>query len=172
MIINFIIEIQGKNKSERNIIIQEFIKKIIEKQIQTNSTQSNSSNESNETREDKIVGENNNFNNNVNNINNSNNNNINQNRPVNLKQNQISAKFSENLWKGMRGNSVLRLQELLATDPTLYPAGITSGFYGFLTQQAVQRFQLRYNVVSSPRSPGYGVVGPRTRAMLERVFGG
>lgn len=38
----------------------------------------------------------------------------------------------------------------------------------------MQRFQKKYNIVSSgtPETTGYGLVGPKTRAKLNEVFGG
>ena len=53
-------------------------------------------------------------------------------------------------------------------DPALYPEATLSGYYGALTQAAVQRWQLKYNIVGSgtPASTGYGVVGPRTAAAI------
>lgn len=59
-------------------------------------------------------------------------------------------------------------------DAELYPEGIISGFFGSLTQKAVQRFQVKHGIVSSgtPGTTGYGHVGPKTRATLASVYGG
>jgi hypothetical protein len=56
----------------------------------------------------------------------------------------------------------------LAQDPSVYPEGTVSGYFGALTEKAVQRWQAKYNVVSSgsPATTGYGVVGPRTAAAI------
>ena len=72
------------------------------------------------------------------------------------------------LKSGVSGDDVLRLQQFLARDPSIYPEGIVSGYYGALTQAAVQRWQVKYNIVSSgtPATTGYGVVGPRTAAAI------
>ncbi len=72
------------------------------------------------------------------------------------------------LKKGATGADVTRLQQFLAGDPSVYPEGIVSGYYGALTEKAVQRWQAKYNVVSSgtPETTGYGVVGPRTAAAI------
>ncbi len=69
---------------------------------------------------------------------------------------------------GATGDDVIRLQQFLAQNPSIYPEGSVSGFYGALTEAAVQRWQARFNVVSSgtPDSTGYGVVGPRTAALM------
>ncbi|MEK7505035.1 MAG: PKD domain-containing protein [Patescibacteria group bacterium] len=75
---------------------------------------------------------------------------------------------------GMRDNSqVLLLQRLLAKDPAIYPEGIVSGFYGPLTRAAVQRFQLRYGILTSNSDPDLlGFAGPITRAKINQVLGG
>jgi plastocyanin len=69
---------------------------------------------------------------------------------------------------GSSGTDVSRLQVFLAQDPTVYPEGTVSGYYGALTQAAVQRWQAKYNIVSSgtPASTGWGVVGPRTATAI------
>lgn len=72
------------------------------------------------------------------------------------------------LKKGSSGDDVTRLQQFLALDATVYPEGTVSGYYGGLTEKAVQRWQAKYNIVSSgtAASTGYGVVGPRTAAAI------
>jgi plastocyanin/peptidoglycan hydrolase-like protein with peptidoglycan-binding domain len=72
------------------------------------------------------------------------------------------------LKKGSTGDDVTRLQQFLARDTTVYPEGTVTGYYGALTEKAVQRWQTKYNIVSSgsPESTGYGVVGPRTAAAI------
>ncbi len=69
---------------------------------------------------------------------------------------------------GMSGDDVLRLQQFLARDPSIYPEAILSGYFGVNTQRAVQRWQTKYNIVSSgsPSTTGYGVAGPRTAAAI------
>ncbi len=72
------------------------------------------------------------------------------------------------LKRGVSGDDVRRLQQFLARDTSIYPEAIVSGYYGALTEKAVQRWQVKYNIVSSgtPESTGYGVVGPRTAAAV------
>jgi PKD repeat protein len=69
---------------------------------------------------------------------------------------------------GSTGSDVSRLQQFLARDPSVYPEGTVSGYFGALTQAAVQRWQVKYNIVSSgtPETTGYGQVGPRTAAAM------
>ncbi len=76
---------------------------------------------------------------------------------------------------GASGIGVSQLQEFLARDPSVYPEGKVTGYYGALTQSAVQRFQAKNDIVSSgtPSSTGYGKVGPQTaRAILAQCGGG
>lgn len=74
---------------------------------------------------------------------------------------------------GSRSTRVSDLQRMLATDHTLYPEGLITGYYGKATEQAVKRFQSKYGIVSSgtPASTGYGAVGPKTNAKLHEVLG-
>ncbi len=86
---------------------------------------------------------------------------------------ELQAVFTYPLMRGVRGNAVTRLQELLSEDRTLYPEGSITGYFGPLTERAVQRFQKKYGIVVSgnPSTTGYGRVGPATRAKLIEVFG-
>ncbi len=74
----------------------------------------------------------------------------------------VSLKF------GSTGDDVSRLQRFLATDSSVYPEGTVSGYFGARTEAAVQRWQVKNNIVSSgtPGTTGFGVVGPRTAAAM------
>jgi len=76
--------------------------------------------------------------------------------------------IGRSLKRGASGDDVKRLQQFLARDSSIYPEGLATGYYGALTEAAVKRWQVRYNIVSSgtPESTGYGVVGPRTAAAI------
>src|SRR3989344_5258877 len=65
---------------------------------------------------------------------------------------------------------VTKLQQFLAKDPSIYPEGRITGYFGPATEKAVQRWQARNGVVSSgsPDSTGYGYVGPKTRSAFAR----
>ncbi len=73
--------------------------------------------------------------------------------------------ISGTLSRGMENASVTNLQAYLAKDPSVYPEAIVSGYYGVLTERAVQRYQSAQGIVSSgsPEATGWGLVGPRTR---------
>jgi len=49
----------------------------------------------------------------------------------------------EKLQYGQRNELVRKLQEVLAESPEIYPQGLTTGYYGDLTKQAVARLQHR-----------------------------
>lgn len=78
--------------------------------------------------------------------------------------------LSTDLSRGDENTEVEKLQKFLAKDPRVYPEGIVSGYYGRLTELAVQRYQCAQGIVctGTAQSTGYGVAGPKTRATLKR----
>ena len=76
--------------------------------------------------------------------------------------------FTRTLKRGTKGSDVSALQKLLKKDSSIYPEGIVNGSFGPATERAVQRFQKKFNLVSSgtPQTTGYGAVGPKTRAYI------
>lgn len=85
--------------------------------------------------------------------------------------NILCPQFARSLAFGSRGEQVSALQTYLSGDPALYPEGLITGYFGKLTEKAVQRFQAKYDVVlsGSPATTGYGVFGPKTRAKFKEV---
>jgi len=77
---------------------------------------------------------------------------------------ETRAEIRENLRKGMQHEDVREIQEILATDPSVYPEGITSGYFGRLTEQAISRFQERFGLTVT------GTLTEETRAYLERLI--
>ena len=75
--------------------------------------------------------------------------------------------LTRDLSLGSRGDDVRDLQRFLISHGDL-PAGNDTGYFGPLTQQAVQAFQRTQNIVSSgtSASTGFGAVGPRTRVAI------
>ncbi|OIO33252.1 MAG: hypothetical protein COZ49_03175 [Candidatus Yonathbacteria bacterium CG_4_10_14_3_um_filter_47_65] len=74
------------------------------------------------------------------------------------------------------GGEVSILQEFLARDTSIYPEGLITGFFGALTEKAVQRWQIARDVVpadnpGTPATTGYGVVGPDTRSSIRIASG-
>lgn len=84
-----------------------------------------------------------------------------------------NAAITTSLDLGSTGAQVTELQTYLASRPNLYPEGLVTGYFGVLTEAAVQRFQQSEGIVSSgtPASTGYGRVGPTTRARLNLLMG-
>lgn len=74
---------------------------------------------------------------------------------------------------GSRGSDVVELQQFLIAQNMLAD-DLATGYFGELTQAAVQTWQSTNGVVSSgtPDTTGYGRVGPKTRAAMESVCGG
>ncbi|MES2087550.1 MAG: peptidoglycan-binding protein [Patescibacteria group bacterium] len=77
-----------------------------------------------------------------------------------------AAVLNRQLDIGMSGSDVSALQLFLAKDPSLYPQGIVSGYFGALTSAAVANFQTRNGIAS------VGRVGPVTLAALNAQMGG
>lgn len=50
------------------------------------------------------------------------------------------------LREGMRGEDVEKLQEVLATDSSVYPEGLVTGYFGPLTKAAVRRFRMEHDL--------------------------
>ena len=71
-----------------------------------------------------------------------------------------ASTLTRQLEKGMIGQDVSDLQTFLAKDATIYPQGLVTGYFGFLTKSAVSNFQSR-NGISS-----VGRVGPITLAAI------
>lgn len=78
--------------------------------------------------------------------------------------------LTRNLSFGSRGSDVVQLQQFLISQ-NLLAAGSDSGYFGRLTQSAVQKFQCRLmNLCSgSPSTNGHGATGPKTRASVLRA---
>lgn len=76
--------------------------------------------------------------------------------------------FAKTLFRGSKGTDVSKLQEFLKKDSALYPEGLVTGFFGPATERAVQKFQIKYGVVTSgnAKTTGFGAVGPKTRKAL------
>ena len=86
---------------------------------------------------------------------------------------QTTLRYTQNLYFGIKDSSVTTLQTDLASDSSIYPEKLITGYFGALTQKAVQRFQAKYGIVNSgtPLTTGYGRVGPKTRAKLNELYG-
>ena len=80
-----------------------------------------------------------------------------------------------NLYFGMQSPEVSCLQEFLKSQGSeIYPEGLTTGYFGVLTQAAVIRFQEKYaSEILTPLGldKGTGLVGSATRAKINEILG-
>ncbi len=78
-----------------------------------------------------------------------------------------AAAISMALYYGLRNSQVSALQAILIQKGFL-GAQYATGFFGSLTEKAVQQFQCAQNIVCSggPATTGWGTVGPKTRKAL------
>lgn len=77
---------------------------------------------------------------------------------------QSVVTLTRQLQVGSTGSDVSALQTFLAGDPTIYPQGLVTGYYGALTKAAVARFQTRNGI-----SP-VGRVGPATLPVINAAI--
>lgn len=77
--------------------------------------------------------------------------------------------IARNISRGSRGSDVLALQNYFISIGVLGSTSAT-GYFGPLTEGAVQEWQASHGIVSNGTvlTTGYGFVGPRTRAALAR----
>lgn len=76
--------------------------------------------------------------------------------------------FSRTLSRGASGSDVQALQSFLVSR-NLLSADSVSGYFGPMTEQAVQNWQSSAGIISSGNaSTGFGVLGPRTRTTLSQ----
>ncbi len=88
--------------------------------------------------------------------------------PSNTNSTPTKNTFTKNLARGSQGIEVRALQELLKKDKAIYPEGIVNSMFGPATERAVKRFQTKNNI-GNAGTPGYGGVGPKTRALLNSL---
>ncbi len=90
-----------------------------------------------------------------------------RNAPSSFACTQFTRDLRRNSKDSTTGGDVSRLQRFLIEDGVSYPEALVTGTFGPSTERAVQRWQVRRNIVSSGK--GYGVVGPATRAAMNRA---
>ena len=77
---------------------------------------------------------------------------------------EISAVLKENITEGTDDADVKRIQEILATDSTIYPEGKVTGYFGPLTKEAIKRFQVRHELEVT------GTIDEATHDLLEEYL--
>jgi len=86
----------------------------------------------------------------------------------------LCQEFKENLYYGLKGDSVSCLQQFLRTQEGVYPEGLVTGNFFTLTINAVIRFQEKYfSEILAPLDleRGTGFVGSSTRSKLNELLG-
>lgn len=84
-------------------------------------------------------------------------------------QPSIAGFLTASLSYGSRDSQVKILQSILVAHGYL-AANLTTGFFGNLTLQAVQKFQCDHAIACSGAA-GWGIVGPKTRTALNALAG-
>lgn len=79
-------------------------------------------------------------------------------------QNEVHDAIKDGLQEGMSDEDIKKVQELLASDRTIYPEGITSGYFGPLTRHALMRFQERHDLEATGR------LDADTRTLIEEYL--
>ena len=77
-----------------------------------------------------------------------------------------AATLYRELQLGMSGSDVSSLQTFLASDPSVYPQGLVTGYFGSLTQAAVRKFQANNGIAT------VGRVGPQTLVAINAQMSG
>lgn len=77
---------------------------------------------------------------------------------------EVKSTLKAGLSEGMSDADVAKLQELLATDPTIYPEGKKTGYFGPLTRDAIKRFQARHELEVT------GKIDEETHGLLEEYL--
>ena len=72
--------------------------------------------------------------------------------------------FIEPVVYGVTNDSVLFLQTILATDFSIYPSGLTTGYFGSMTADGLKKFQAKYKL------PVTGTFTPETKDVLNSVL--
>lgn len=75
-----------------------------------------------------------------------------------------SLQLTRSLSLGMTSDDIKILQQMLASDPTIYPEGKITGYFGSLTEKAVKKFQKKHGIEQ------LGNVGPKTLAKINALL--
>ena len=77
---------------------------------------------------------------------------------------EVRSELKDGLKEGMTDEDIKKVQELLATDPTIYPKGLVTGYYGPMTKEAILKFQARHELRTT------GEVDAETKALILEYF--
>ncbi|MDO8514798.1 MAG: peptidoglycan-binding protein [bacterium] len=82
----------------------------------------------------------------------------------------ICFDFRRDLHSGDDGDDVRELQRTLSSDPSIFPPGLITGFFGHRTEEALKKFQRKFGIFTVG-STTTGYFGPRSRALLKENCG-
>src|SRR3989344_2101978 len=85
---------------------------------------------------------------------------------------QKAIEFTRDLSLGIENEEVKNLQEFLSQYSDIYPEAKVTGYFGYMTRNAIKRFQEKYaDDILKPLglSEGTGYVGTATRAKLNEL---
>lgn len=69
---------------------------------------------------------------------------------------QDTLKDIRDLRRGMTSEEIKAIQQILASDPDIYPEGIISGYYGLLTEKALKRFREKHGIKDEDKEDRIG----------------
>jgi peptidoglycan hydrolase-like protein with peptidoglycan-binding domain/3D (Asp-Asp-Asp) domain-containing protein len=81
---------------------------------------------------------------------------------------EVKGVFHESLSLNDRGKEVVKLQNVLA-EHGYFPKGLSTGYFGGKTKDALIQFQLNKGVITKATGLGAGRLGPKTRAVLNAL---
>lgn len=79
----------------------------------------------------------------------------------------VTAEIKElrgDIKEGMTDADIKTIQELLASDPTIYPRGLVTGYFGPMTKEAVMKFQAKNGLEVT------GEIDTETRAAMDAII--
>ncbi len=85
-------------------------------------------------------------------------------KQLSVLQGQVQEVLKAGIVEGTSDDDVKKIQELLSTDPAIYPEGKVTGFFGPLTREALKRFQVRHELEVT------GVLDENTRKLMEEYL--
>jgi len=83
-----------------------------------------------------------------------------------INRTERQLRFARSLSRGMSGDDVRDLQELLAQDSSIFSSSFITGFFGPKTEEALRKFQKKFGI------DAIGIFGPKTQAKLLALFFG
>lgn len=79
----------------------------------------------------------------------------------------VTAEIHElkgDLKEGMTDDDIKAIQEALASDPSIYPSGLKTGFFGPMTKEAIKKFQAKNGLEVT------GEINAETKAALDTIM--